>query len=560
MATASTAHLDQLRRPALALACALGVMVAVLVGTPGAAADGASGPPDLVPTCDGVPDAGFPDTGRAGVHATAIDCLAGYGLTVGTGDGRFEPNRTVRRWQMALFLTRLAAIADDQVDAFDLPAPGGTAFTDLGPLSDEARDAVSVLAQLGITRGTTATTFDPLADVSRGQMAAFVNRLQGAIQAALGGDPDGFTPAGDAFDDDDGTTHERDINAIAAVGITTGTTDRVYAPGEPLQRDEMASLLVRHIGVNVNAGTLVSAFPPRADAPGRDLVAQSFVRAIVEGDRDAALAWASGHVVDLVLARLGGIDVTAGDGRVTPRGGVLEAQFDAGRLDTAFDRDGAPSRFFECTVAVGLVRSCTQTPARVDGIRVTGEPVDLFFRAGATLAVVGVPTGDVATIHEIPGPGTRVLASAGPLADDLLATGATRALPDSFWTQVDVGDALGWIDTGRIAFIGPTRDVTADVIDELGERPTAPTLVELGRLVAESQASEDPPSRVVLVQTPSTGDVPDVVYDVVGLGDDAVRGVRLRVFGRAAPAGIQLRTVEQTDLCARGGSPTELCV
>jgi hypothetical protein len=56
--------------------------------------------------------------------------------------------------------------------------------------------------------------------------------------------------------------------------------------------------------------------------------------------------------------------------------------------------------------------------------------------------------------------------------------------------------------------------------------------------------------------------VRDVVFDVIGVGDDAVLGVRLRVFG--APVqdgeGVELRSVERTLLCDRGVTDDGRCV
>ena len=53
---------------------------------------------------------------------------------------------------------------------------------------------------------------------------------------------------------------------------------------------------------------------------------------------------------------------------------------------------------------------------------------------------------------------------------------------------------------------------------------------------------------------PSVGDLGEVTYDVIGLGDDSVRGYRLHVFGEGlgAGGGFYLKSVEARVLCARG--------
>ena len=47
--------------------------------------------------------AGFTDT-----TATDVDCIKMYGITTGVTATTYEPTASVPRWQMALFLTRMA--------------------------------------------------------------------------------------------------------------------------------------------------------------------------------------------------------------------------------------------------------------------------------------------------------------------------------------------------------------------------------------------------------------------------------------------------------------------
>jgi hypothetical protein len=49
----------------------------------------------------------------------------------------------------------------------------------------------------------------------------------------------------DYFDDDATSIHQADINALAAAGITLGCGSRVFCPLRPVTREEMASFLVR---------------------------------------------------------------------------------------------------------------------------------------------------------------------------------------------------------------------------------------------------------------------------------------------------------------------------
>ena len=124
------------------------------------------------------------------------------------------------------------------------PCDGASAagFTDVS--SDNVHGAaIDCLAALGITEGgpdgLPTDQYGPSLDVTRGQMASFLARLVVAAGVELPSAP------ADAFGDDDGTTHEADINALAAAGIVDGYDDGTYGPGDPVRRDQMASFLLR---------------------------------------------------------------------------------------------------------------------------------------------------------------------------------------------------------------------------------------------------------------------------------------------------------------------------
>ena len=53
------------------------------------------------------------------------------------------------------------------------------------------------------------------------------------------------TDAKDRFGDDDGSVHEAAINALAAAGIADGCAPRSFCPADPIRRDQMATMLAR---------------------------------------------------------------------------------------------------------------------------------------------------------------------------------------------------------------------------------------------------------------------------------------------------------------------------
>lgn len=243
---------------AMALAMALALL---LSGTALAQTTSAAAAVVIDDSCNNVPDAGFPDV--SGQFVNEINCLAAYGITQGKADGTYDPTGKVRRWQMALFIHRLATAADAQLAAVDLPTASDQGFTDISDVDAEAQDAINVLAEIGVVQGKTTTAYAPFENIRRDQMASFINRLQGYIQEELGGDAGGFVQASNHFPDvDSGNVHNDNIHALYGVGIVEGFGDGTYGPGKQVTRQQMSLFIMRHFEVNVNDGVLTSLFPP----------------------------------------------------------------------------------------------------------------------------------------------------------------------------------------------------------------------------------------------------------------------------------------------------------
>lgn len=164
------------------------------------------------------------------VHEDSIAAIANAGITAGCnaeGD-EYCPEDPVTRGQMATFLVR----------ALDLPTTPTDYFHDDTGSAHE--DAINALAAAGMTNGCDAASYCPDDPVSRAQMATFLAR-------ALDLGPVGT----DQFDDDDGSTHESAINALAVAGVTSGCDAgvRSYCPGQNVNRAQMASFIARALGL-----------------------------------------------------------------------------------------------------------------------------------------------------------------------------------------------------------------------------------------------------------------------------------------------------------------------
>jgi hypothetical protein len=148
--------------------------------------------------------------------------LAEQGITSGCAPGRFCPTANVRRDEMASFLAR----------ALGLTGTAPNAFSDDNGNTHEAN--INRLAQAGITSGCSAGKYCPAASVRRDAMASFLARALELTGAA----PDAFT-------DDNGNTHEANINRLKAAGVTDGCGGTKYCPTANVTRGQMAAFLRR---------------------------------------------------------------------------------------------------------------------------------------------------------------------------------------------------------------------------------------------------------------------------------------------------------------------------
>lgn len=129
------------------------------------------------------------------------------------------------------------------------PPPGEKPSFDDVPDDHLFHTEITWLAEQGITRGCNPpdnTLYCPDDPVTRGQMAAFLNRALG-----LPATTDDF------FVDDDDSVFEGDINELAGSGITRGCnppTNDEFCPERTLTRAEMATFMVRGFGFTEGAG------------------------------------------------------------------------------------------------------------------------------------------------------------------------------------------------------------------------------------------------------------------------------------------------------------------
>lgn len=215
----------------VAVAAALAVLVTLFPAVGSAAA---------VESCPtNLPSSGYQDLGGLSAETIdAIDCITHYGIAQGLTATKFNPSGDVSRWQMALFLVRMA---DDL--GIVVPTVNTSQFTDTSAFPIDTQRAINQLAQLGITSGVSAGKFDPNGVVPRWQMALFLTRIHAKAGFSL---PNG---AGQGFTDITSypATTQVAINQLAQLGVAKGTTNSTYSPAANVARWQMALFLGREL-------------------------------------------------------------------------------------------------------------------------------------------------------------------------------------------------------------------------------------------------------------------------------------------------------------------------
>lgn len=148
------------------------------------------------------------------------------GITNGYDETHFAPDRSCTRAQIVTFLWRAAGSPE--------PFSNNNPFTDVkdGPYYK----AILWAVENGITKGTTATTFEPNAACTRAQIVTFIYRAAGEPQIQNSTNP---------FTDVKGGAYYKAILWAVENGITKGTTATTFAPNATCTRGQGVTFLYR---------------------------------------------------------------------------------------------------------------------------------------------------------------------------------------------------------------------------------------------------------------------------------------------------------------------------
>ncbi len=99
-------------------------------------------------------------------YSYAVVWAGANGIVNGYGDGRFGPNDTITREQLAAIIARYARFI-----GCEMPAEETADYDDFDAVSDWAADDVASLTTLGIVEAEEDNTFSPKSDALRYQIA-----------------------------------------------------------------------------------------------------------------------------------------------------------------------------------------------------------------------------------------------------------------------------------------------------------------------------------------------------------------------------------------------------
>lgn len=287
-----------------ARACVALVVATSLVSSVGARPGAAATEPsarDLSTVCDPVEvaDAGFAGTG--GTHASAIDCLAWYGLAGGTGGTPFAPSEPIGRGEAAGLLGGVLGFAGGFGGGFGggsggpgVPPPGGLPpFTDTG--ASPHAGAIAELAELGVVAGYPDGSFRPDGELTREQLALLLVRALGPV---TGSPPSG---GGTSFGDVAGRPAEGAIQTLAEAGVLVGSGEGTFQPTSAATRGQVAAAAARFLALLESEGVIAEGgvditldagpFRPGATLTGTVSAGGSYAGTVASGCglREAAL-------------------------------------------------------------------------------------------------------------------------------------------------------------------------------------------------------------------------------------------------------------------------------
>lgn len=162
-----------------------------------------------------------------------IEFLASRHIIKGVNADEFEPNKPITRAQFAVIISR----------ALGLQTSDENTFSDTKGQWYE--QDVQALFEAGITTGKTADTFDPEANITRQQAAAFMARVLAYVDFQAQASTEANFKDANAI----GSEFKQSIELLNSLNIMTGKADGTFDPYSSLTRAQMAKILKRTLNI-----------------------------------------------------------------------------------------------------------------------------------------------------------------------------------------------------------------------------------------------------------------------------------------------------------------------
>ena len=229
------------------------------------------------------------------------------------------------------------------------PATVDAGFTDVATGSTHDA-AVNCIAYYGITRGTTATTFEPNRTIPRWQLAVMLQRASGPAGVDLPADEDvGFTDISGL-----NAAFQTAINQMATLGVMAGTTATTFDPSGTVSRATIVEALAGFL-TNANVG-------PGGKALARDV---NQVLSLKDGTGNNAQDIA----IDESFRDIGGVTYSANQAIRA----LAEMAVVSGRADGTF---GPAASVTRAQAAAFITRALAHTNARPAGLTMQAAKTD----------------------------------------------------------------------------------------------------------------------------------------------------------------------------------------
>lgn len=176
----------------------------------------------------------FSDVDQSKWSYESINQVASNGYISGYEDGTFRPTKTITRAEAAVILNNYLTKEGRVVISNNNP------FKDV-PSNAWYAQAVKNVSGMGIVAGISKDKFSPNASLTRAQMAAFMNRMEGYV-----------VKDNNAFDSDDDYTftdvsnyawYDENVRIAYSNGIMNGTGNGKFVPNGKVTREQFAVTL-----------------------------------------------------------------------------------------------------------------------------------------------------------------------------------------------------------------------------------------------------------------------------------------------------------------------------